>query len=78
MEGLIIGIIGAIIPLVLFYILYNRVVDYVVNRFSILNQLLTFLTINDIYKTLVPVALALGLGIGLIGSMITVRKHLNV
>ena len=77
-EGLIIGIIGAIIPLVLFYILYNRVVDYVVNRFSILNQLLTFLTINDIYKTLVPVALALGLGIGLIGSMITVRKHLNV
>lgn len=77
-EGLIIGIIGAIIPLILFYILYNRVVDYVVNRFSILNQLLTFLTINDIYKTLVPVALALGLGIGLIGSMITVRKHLNV
>ena len=77
-EGLIIGIIGAIIPLVLFYILYNRVVDYVVNRFSILNQLLTFLTINDIYKTLVPVALALGLGICLIGSMITVRKHLNV
>ena len=76
-EGLIIGIIGAIIPLILFYILYNRVVDYVVNRFSILNQLLTFLTINDIYKTLVPVALALGLGIGLIGSMITVRKHLN-
>ena len=77
-DGLIIGIIGAIIPLILFYILYNRVVDYVVNRFSILNQLLTFLTINDIYKTLVPVALALGLGIGLIGSMITVRKHLNV
>ena len=34
-EGLIIGIIGAIIPLILFYILYNRVVDYVVNRFSI-------------------------------------------
>ena len=31
-----------------------------------------------VFRTLVPVGLLLGVGIGLFGSIITVRKHLSV
>ena len=76
-EGILIGIIGTIIPLVAFFFLYSYITSYILQRFSILEQLLSFMTVGDVYKTLLPVALALGVGIGFVGSFFTVRKHLN-
>lgn len=77
-EGMIIGAIGALVPLGLIYIIYNNVVGYVVDRFAVLSGLLQFLPVNEIYRTLIPVSLALGIGIGFLGSITTVRKHLRV
>ena len=37
-----------------------------------------FIPVWEIYKTLLPIGLALGIGIGFIGSIITTRKHLRV
>ncbi|MBE6015000.1 MAG: ABC transporter permease [Lachnospiraceae bacterium] len=76
-EGIMIGLIGAIIPLIIFYFVYNGVVSYILGRFSILEQLLSFMTVGEVYRILLPVALALGVGIGFLGSFFTVRKHLN-
>ena len=76
-EGIIIGIIGAVIPLGVLFIIYNQVIDYIVSKFSILSNLLTFLSAEEIFRTLVPVSLLLGIGIGFIGSYLTVRKHLR-
>ena len=77
-EGIIIGLVGAAIPLGLIYFVYNNVVDYVLNRFSILTSLLDFLPVSVIFDTLLPVSLGIGVGIGFIGSFVTVRKHLRV
>lgn len=77
-EGMLIGVIGTIIPLLLIYFLYDVVIGFIMERFSVLSQLLTFLTIQEIFHVLVPVSLAIGLGIGFLGSIITVRKHLRV
>lgn len=77
-EGIIIGLIGSVIPLVLLFILYNKVVEYILTRFSILNSVMTFLNVYQVFEVLVPVALVLGMGIGLFGSIITIRKHLKV
>ena len=77
-EGMLIGVIGTIIPLALIYFLYDVVIGFIIERFSVLSQLLTFLTIQEIFHVLVPVSLAIGLGIGFLGSIITVRKHLRV
>ncbi|MCM1162517.1 MAG: ABC transporter permease [Roseburia sp.] len=77
-EGIIIGAVGAAIPLGLMYVLYNKVIGFVVERFSILSQLLKFLTVEQIFTTLVPVSLILGIGIGFVGSFNTVRKHIRV
>ena len=77
-EGIIIGAVGAAIPLGLIYVIYNTVVEFVMERFEMLGALLNFLPVNDIFATLTPVSFGLGIGIGFLGSFTTVRKHLRV
>lgn len=77
-EGLIIGLIGSIIPLALLYVMYNKVVTYVLTKFSMLSNVVRFMNVRQVFEVLIPVGLLLGMGIGLFGSLITIRKHLKV
>lgn len=77
-EGLLIGLIGSAIPLGLIYVLYNYVIEFIMMNFAILTDLLAFLPVTTILHYLVPISLAIGAGIGFIGSFTTVRKHLRV
>lgn len=77
-EGMIIGAIGAVIPDVIIYVLYNNVIGFIVTEFSTLAELLAFLPVRTIFSTLLPVSLLIGVGIGFLGSIVTVRKHLRV
>lgn len=77
-EGLIIGFLGAVLPLVLLYGLYGKAVNYVLTKFSILQNIISFLPVTSVYRYLLPIGLLLGVGIGFIGSFFTVRKHLKV
>ena len=77
-EGVVIGLIGAIIPLALLYFMYGKAVSYILQRFNLLNNILDFLPVTAVYKVLLPVGLALGVGIGFVGSFFTIRKHLKV
>lgn len=77
-EGMLIGLIGAALPLGLIYILYNTVMEYILERFSVLASLLAFLTVEEVFNVLTPVSLGIGVGIGFLGSIVTVRKHLRV
>ena len=77
-EGLIIGLFGAVIPLALLYFLYDKAVVYIMEKFSILKNIITFLPVGNVYIYLLPIGLAMGIGIGVLGSYFTVRKHLRV
>lgn len=77
-EGIVIGLIGAAIPLGILYVLYQRIVEYIGDKFSFIGSMVKFLSVDEVFHTLVPVALILGVGIGFIGSRITIRKHLKV
>lgn len=77
-EGLIIGAVGAVIPLVMLYFMYDKAVSYIMTKFSLLNNIVDFLPVIDVYRTLLPVGIALGVGIGFVGSFFTIRKHLKV
>ena len=77
-EGILIGLVGAGIPLAIIYFVYNKAVAYVLDRFSILTNLLTFLPVKEIFHILLPLSLGIGVGIGFLGSFITVREHLRV
>ena len=77
-EGILIGLVGAVMPLVGLYYAYERTVSTIMEKFSILNSILDFLPTQEVYKLLLPIGLALGVGIGFVGSFFTVKKHLKV
>lgn len=76
-EGVMIGFVGSILPLLAIYVIYDKVVAYISGRFSVLNSLINFLPASTIMKTLIPLSIILGVGIGFVGSMATVKKHLT-
>lgn len=77
-EGIVIGLIGAAIPLGILYVLYGKVIIYIADKFKFIGNMMQFLSAEEVFHTLVPVALVLGVGIGFLGSRITIRKHLKV
>lgn len=77
-EGIVIGLIGAIIPLAGLVIIYYRLIDWIVTKFSLLSDWLVFLDLRSEFVILVPICLGIGVGIGLLGSCLTVKKHLKV
>lgn len=77
-EGIMIGLIGAALPLGFIYTIYNVVLEYVTDRFPQLSSLLSFVAVEEVFNVLVPISLGLGVGIGFLGSIVTVRRHLRV
>ena len=78
LEGMILGVIGAAIPLICLFFLYNSAVEFILTKFNVLTGIVDFIPIWQIYEGLVPMGLGLGVGIGLLGSFFTTRKHLRV
>lgn len=77
-EGIMIGILGSILPLVAIYYLYGLIMRYATANFAVLSDMLKFVTVEELFMKLVPISLILGVGIGFFGSFFTVRKHLKV
>ena len=51
---------------------------YIAKSFPFLSQLVNFIPVNEVFTSLVPICIGIGVGIGFIGSYTTVRKHLSV
>ena len=68
---------GMVLVIVL-YFCYNGAISYILTRFNVLTGVVDFIPVWQIYQTLLPISLGLGIGIGLIGSFFTTRKHLRV
>lgn len=77
-EGILIGLFGAALPLVAIYYLYVNVIIVAGQKFAALSDILKFMPVEELFRQLIPVALILGVGIGFLGSIFTVRKHLRV
>jgi len=77
-EGIIIGLIGAAIPLVIIYLTYNSVIGSITNQFLILKDFLVFLPMEQLLDQLTPSILTAGGVLGYLGSQITVSKYIKV
>ena len=77
-EGTILGLIGAAIPLGVMLFVYRQTVEYVMNRFELLSGIIQFLPIGTFYPTMAAIALALGGGLGFFVSFFTIRRELRV
>ena len=77
-EGVVIGLVGASAPLALLYVLYDKIIVYVAEKFAFVGSLLEFVSPQILFQGLIPIGLLLGVGIGFFGSVWTIRKHLKV
>ena len=77
-EGVTIGLLGSIIPLVIIRLVYDKLIDLIMTKFGVLGNSIPFASVHQIFLVLVPLGLGIGAGIGLIGSIVSMRKHLKV
>ena len=77
-EGVMLGLVGALIPLAGIYFIYEKAVRYVTSHFVSISTLFQPIPISTIYPQMVAVALGLGVGVGFIVSFVTIRKSLRV
>lgn len=76
-EGIVIGLVGAIVPLLLLWAIYDKLIRFILEHFSMLSQWLTFVDTVEEFRVLIPLSFLVGIGIGFMGSVLSVRKHLK-
>lgn len=77
-EGIIIGIVAAMISVLLIGLSYNVIANKLLN--SSITDLIDFqlLGFNELFNLIIIVYLILGVGVGVVGSVISMRKYLKV
>jgi len=76
-EGMILGILGALLPVGILRLIYGRVVGYLAGEFESVFHKMTFLSEQQIFAKLTPLLLIIGVFIGWLGSTTTSRKQLK-
>ena len=76
-EGMLIGLISVLISLLILSVIYNAVIAQI--QQSLINGMINIplLTFQELFKTLLTVYLVLGLGVGALGSAISMKKYLE-
>ena len=77
-EGVVLGLIGAVIPLIIIYFLYNYAAGYLATHITVISDVLELIPIREIFPYMTAGALIIGVGMGFIASEITLRKYLKV
>ena len=77
-EGIIIGVISAIITLVILGLAYNGVMGGIGDSVLIQEMGFGLLSFSEMFYLVLTVYLVLGVGIGVLGSTISMRKYLKV
>ncbi len=77
-EGIIIGIIAAIITLLIIGLLYDVVIQNIEASKVLQKMSITLLSFSEIAKIISIVYATLGIGIGILGSAMSMKKYLEV
>ncbi len=77
-EGILIGFVGALIPVLFSYVMYDRTINYLTENLAMAMSFISFIEINKVFSVTTPVAFLIGIFIGVVGSTTSIRKHLHV
>ena len=77
-EGMIIGILASLISIVLIGGAYSILAEQAVNNSFMIKIGLSLLSFKDMISSIIVVYMLLGIGIGALGSVISMRKYLKV
>ena len=77
-EGMIIGIIASAISIIIVGLAYNIAAEQLVNSqfMQVINM--SLISFSDMFNSIIFVYMLLGIGIGALGSVISMRKYLKV
>ena len=77
-EGILIGVIAAMISILILGLGYNFLINKIMES-SVTSMInITLLPFAEVFKLVIVVYLSLGIGIGTLGSVISMRKYLEV
>lgn len=77
-EGIIIGIIAALITVCIVGVLYNVIIEKIESSMILQQMQVSLLQFQDLSRYILIVYAVLGIGIGIVGSSISMRKYLEV
>ena len=77
-EGVLLGALGAAVPLAGMYVLYQRAVIYIGEHYQMLAGMFEPIPLGDIFPYMAAAAGCLGAGIGFFVSYFTIHRHLKV
>lgn len=77
-EGMVIGVISALITLAIVGLSYNGTLSKILESTVIQNMTVSFYTFDQLFIKILIVYFILGIGIGILGSVISMRKYLKV
>ena len=77
-EGMIIGILASLISIVIIGGAYSILAEQAVNSAFMIKIGLSLLSFKDMISSIIVVYMLLGIGIGALGSVISMRKYLKV
>ncbi|MCD6434898.1 MAG: permease-like cell division protein FtsX [Clostridiales bacterium] len=77
MEGTILGFIGALISTGIIYLIYSYSFQMLTTQFYVIFAAYV-LNVKTIVKEILTLNIIIGTGIGALGSMVSIRKYLNV
>ena len=77
-EGIIIGIIAALITVCIVGVLYNVIIEKIESSMILQQMQVSLLQFQDLSRYILIVYAVLGIGIGVVGSSISMRKYLEV
>jgi len=77
-EGIIIGVLAALFTMLIIYFGYTIVVQKIMLALSHIKISVALLTFKELYKLILIVYMTLGIGIGVLGSSISMKKYLEV
>ena len=77
-EGMIIGIIASVISIIVIAIAYNFIAQQMVNSHFMRTVGISLVGFSEMFSSIIFVYMLLGVGIGAVGSIISMRKYLKV
>ena len=77
-EGIVIGLLAGAITILLLGLAYNGIMPTIANSEISISMGISIVSFSELFSSIVAVYLILGIGIGVIGSSISMRKYLEV
>ncbi|MFV0441115.1 MAG: permease-like cell division protein FtsX [Lachnospirales bacterium] len=78
LEGALFGVIGGSIPPLILLLSYNKIISTIIEKAPIIQDLVTFKTAGEIFSEVFFMSIFFGVALGVIASILSVRKYLKV